>query len=451
MGTKISRHQLQQAAKFNEIPKMRESFRRRLSRSLSTSLIHLANTSEIQASLFTAVEKGDVDFAKVLLRSKGVRAKINEKNKDQQTVLYIAVVKGNLKLVELLLKHGANPNILCKVEMEIEDMINHVLAYSFLYGISIMDNVPYSLMSTNRTPLMEAAWLGLNNILKKLLRSKVAHTKVKDDYGNTAVHFATVQNQFLCLDLLLRNGANPDVANKCEALPVQYAACIGNIDILNLLIAHGCELSRDSANKYYSALFPRGTDALFNAVHFGNLNCAMLLLDNGADVHKMMKNLSEFWVDYKFFRVEDETIALPHTLKDNYNEDTKDLLITLLRANGKLEEPPNSFIQEHILHPAVRNHDYELVQLLCSLGLQATEQDYRCAAANDQEIYDWWKAFYKQPRSLKDLSRLKIRSTLKHNVVHNMEQLTLPTIMKNYITINSPSHYSHLVAAQEEE
>ena len=455
MGTRISSHQLQQPATFNEIPEMHEIFRRRFVSSRYTVLNNLADVTVFKVFfLFAAVEIGDVDLTSELLRKRGVRVKINEKNTDQQTVLYIAVLKGNLELVELLLKHGADPNVLCKFTMNIQ-IENSKRIYCFLYGsrslhnyTCYVDNVVY----TYRTPLMEAAWLGFNCILRKLLKSKLANNNVKDEYGNTAVHFATVQNQLLCLDILFNNGANPDVANDHESFPIQYAAVSGNMTLLKFLIAHGCEVSRDSANPSFSALFSSGTDALFNAVYFGHFDCAMLLLEVGADVYKTMKNIGKLWeYRYNYHPLHaDVTSISSFSLTLKYNEDKQNLLVNLVRAHGNLVEAPRTFIKRHILHPAVLNHDYTLVQLLFSLGLRATEEDYACAAANDQEIYEWLKELHKQPKSLKDLCRLKIRSNLGTNVLYNVQKLALPATLKNYITVDSPAHFSHLVATEEE-
>ena len=422
MGIMISRHQLQQAAKFNE-------------------------------QLFAAVKIGDLDSTRQLLRKREVRSKINMKNTDQQTVLYIAVLKGNLELVELLLKHDADPNVLCKFTMN-RKIENIRLNYYFLYGIQYFNYETSKCVSTFRTPLMEAAWLGFNCVLKKLLKSKLANTNVKDVYGNTAVHFATAQNQLLCLDLLFNDGANLDVANGHESLPVQYAAASGKMELLKFLIAHDCEVSRESANPSDIEIFPRGTNALFNAICFGNFDCTMLLLDIGADVEKTMKTIDKIEVvkDHRStfrMRLYPEYINL-RGYNAGYNEDMIKLLVNLLRAHGNLMEAPRYFIETHILRPAIMNHDYERVQLLSSLGLPATESDYIYAAANDQKIYNWLRELHKQPRYLKDLCRLKIRSNLGTNVLHNVQKLTLPTALKNYITVDSPAHFSHLMAVEEE-
>ena len=398
--------------------------------------------------LFAAVEIGDLTSTRQLVRKREVRANINMKNTDQQTVLYIAVLKGNLELVELLLKHDADPNVLCKFTIN-RKTENIELIYYFLYGIQDLNYDTSKCVSTFRTPLMEAAWLGFNCVLKKLLKSKLANTNVKDEYGNTAVHFATVQNQLLCLDLLFNDGANLDVANDHESFPVQYAAASGKMELLKFLIAYGCEVSRESANPSDLENFPRGTNALFNAVYWGNFDCTMLLLDIGADVEKTMKTIDKIVKDdrsnFKIILYADYI-----NLKMGYNEVIMKPLVNLLRAHGNLVEAPRYFIETHILRPAILNHDYERVQLLSSLGLPATESDYIYAAANDQKIYNWLRELHKQPRSLKDLCRLKIRSNLGTNVLHNVQKLTLPTALKNYITVDSPAHFSHLMAAEEQ-
>ena len=453
MGAHLAKERLKSSDNLKNIPRVRESFRKRLTRSLSASLVHLTNNRDNHTSLFTAIAARDVEYAKLLLKSKAGHAKINEKNKDEQTALFIAVQNGSLKLIELLLKHGANPNLWCKVELEMEDVYKHPLAFNFLCGGNIMDDISSGSVFTYRTALIEATWLDSTEVLQKLLKSKMARTKVKDDYGNTALNYATVLNHMKCLKLLLRCGANPNIANYNDGVPVHYAAVIGDVDIINLLIQHRCDLGKDAADKSFCALFPKGTDALFNALHFNNLTCAKLLLESGGDVHKTMKNLDEFWADYQFFTGDETNLDLPHTLKYSYTDSSRDILTLLLRANGEIELQKDSkisnYVHEHILHPAIRNKDYDLVHLLSTIGCQVTEADLRCAAANEPDIHDWWMEFHKTPRTLKDLCRLQVRSSMKSNVLHKVSKVELPPLLKDYITISSPAHFTQLHCEEE--
>ena len=60
--------------------------------------------------IFTAVEYNDIDKVNELLKKDP--SQINELNEEGLSLLHIAVIKANLKMVDLLLSYGADPNIL---------------------------------------------------------------------------------------------------------------------------------------------------------------------------------------------------------------------------------------------------------------------------------------------------------------------------------------------------
>ena len=63
-----------------------------------------------QSNIFYAVECNDLEKVEQLLKNDN--SKINDLNEEGLSVLHIAVIKGNLKMINLLLKYGANSNIL---------------------------------------------------------------------------------------------------------------------------------------------------------------------------------------------------------------------------------------------------------------------------------------------------------------------------------------------------
>ena len=69
---------------------------------------HLLNLS--QNNLFSAVEYNDLEKAEQILKNDP--SQLNELNDEGISPLHISVIKANLKMINLLLKYGANPNIL---------------------------------------------------------------------------------------------------------------------------------------------------------------------------------------------------------------------------------------------------------------------------------------------------------------------------------------------------
>ena len=70
------------------------------------------NTSNniINNNLFTAVEYNDIERVNELLKQDN--SQINELNEEGLSLLHIAVIKANIKMIDLLLSYGADPNIL---------------------------------------------------------------------------------------------------------------------------------------------------------------------------------------------------------------------------------------------------------------------------------------------------------------------------------------------------
>ena len=62
--------------------------------------------------LFTAVEYNDINKVSQLLSDPKIKLQINELNEEGISILHIAVIKANIKMIDLLLSNGADPNIL---------------------------------------------------------------------------------------------------------------------------------------------------------------------------------------------------------------------------------------------------------------------------------------------------------------------------------------------------
>jgi len=59
-----------------------------------------------------------------------------------------------------------------------------------------------------------------------------------DDYGNTALHLATIQNDYELVSLLLLKGANPNVRNQGNVKPRMIAKIMEYPDIYKILLMH---------------------------------------------------------------------------------------------------------------------------------------------------------------------------------------------------------------------
>ncbi|RDD42485.1 Ankyrin-3 [Trichoplax sp. H2] len=94
--------------------------------------------------------------------------------------------------------------------------------------------------------------------------------------NSTALHIAAWKGEGDALTLLLKNGADPNIANKLEERPIHYAAVEGNLYCVKKLREFGASVSPENM---------QGQTPLHEAVRFGHDNIALWLLRQGAAVN----------------------------------------------------------------------------------------------------------------------------------------------------------------------
>src|SRR5688572_6585463 len=99
--------------------------------------------------------------------------------------------------------------------------------------------------------------------------------------GTTALHWAVYRKDVELVEMLLDEGANPNIRNDYGASPMTVASEHGNYPIMKALVDAGGDI--ESANS-------EGQTLLMAVARTGNIETAKLLLDKGANV-----NASENW------------------------------------------------------------------------------------------------------------------------------------------------------------
>ena len=145
------------------------------------------------------------------------------------------------RLVELLLEHGADPNI------------------GNLGG---------------QTVLMYAALDGKIEILRRLLEHK-AEPDTQDLVRETAMFKAANNNEKRCIELLLDHQASTELSDMMDDTPLTVAVSCGFKDVTELL------LDRNASIEHQNKL---GCTALIIAAYEGYEDTLRLLIDHGADV-----------------------------------------------------------------------------------------------------------------------------------------------------------------------
>ncbi|MFM7603076.1 MAG: ankyrin repeat domain-containing protein [Pseudanabaena sp.] len=170
-------------------------------------LKRVCNTINQNTILLKAVRTGNLAATQKALSCK---ADPNAQEQNGETALMIASANNHVKIVKLLLSHGANVN-----------------GGSWIVG--------YPLMEASREGHLEIA---------KLLLEKGADVNIMSDEGFTALDAAIVKNQIEVVQFLLNKGANPN-RYVAGATPL-YDAGYGYTKVVSLLIKHGADVNAKS-------------------------------------------------------------------------------------------------------------------------------------------------------------------------------------------------------------
>lgn len=200
-----------------------------------------------------------------------------------QTPLNLAVsgARMNPDVVQLLLRHGADPNATniyggTPYSVAVDRGNTHGAALLLKHGAR--DN-PISLSA----PLRRAA---ISNQLAEataLIKRSPEMVQGHDDLRRTPLHFACAQAGLPLVELLLDHGADVHAADFADNTPLHGAAFAGNDDIINALVARKADVNQRNRQR---------VTPLHQAAYRGSALAVEALLRGGADV-KAVDNLGE--------------------------------------------------------------------------------------------------------------------------------------------------------------
>lgn len=146
------------------------------------------------------------------------------------------------EIVDILIRAGANPNILGE-----------------------------SLEAT--TALISAAQAGCRSSVELLIRAG-ASVDMRDRFGTTALFWAAIKGHTEVVEFLLRAYAEVDIMPPISGTPMCQAAVRGHINVVEILIQAGAQL--DIVSEF------RGHTPMCCAAEFGNINIVEILIQAGA-------------------------------------------------------------------------------------------------------------------------------------------------------------------------
>lgn len=223
------------------------------------------------------VEIGWLNGVKFLLE-KGV--KINVADHRNGSAFCVAVERGDFKMMDLLIKHGADVNFMdeywvpleCAAERQDIEVVRHLLSKGADVKV------------TGAKALMKAASRGKKAVVALLLAKGVdvnssARSSARGsgfyDTPTTALAEAAYSNHLDIAELLLRKGADPELQFH-YGTPLFKATSGGHVNMVKLLLQYGADPKHNDS--YW------GT-ALQNAVANTKYEIMKLLIDSGADIN----------------------------------------------------------------------------------------------------------------------------------------------------------------------
>ena len=192
---------------WNECPVLYYAVKHDQIESVKLLLEYCANVNGMYKSyhpLFIASAHGCNDIVEILCKH---RAFVNHINEKETTALSVASYRGHAKCVEILLKYGANHNMVNNaIPLYCACQNNHLEVARILLLAGANINCVYD----NTTPIIRACYD--NNIeLVKLLLAHNANIECRDTNGLTPLYCACVDKYYTIVELLCRHGAQIDV------------------------------------------------------------------------------------------------------------------------------------------------------------------------------------------------------------------------------------------------
>ena len=169
--------------------------------------------NQSQTPIFLAVQNNDIDSIKILLKYK---INVNHQRNSKSTPLYIACQNGYVDCAKLLLKNGANPFIY----NDFGNTSLHVACISNKFAIINL------IMSYKQNIHDFDKFINFQN---KLLK--------------TPLNLSCTLNRVYIAEILVKNGADPNIYDKDNRLPIHYTSMKESYRLIKILLEHNSDFT----------------------------------------------------------------------------------------------------------------------------------------------------------------------------------------------------------------
>jgi ankyrin repeat protein len=189
---------------------------------------------------------GNASHIALELLDKG--ADVNARNSSNTTPLYYAVEGGSVDLIDLLLKRGADPNVVTSTQNSI--LFSAVMRSSNPEVLQLLIKSGADLKFQDREGMTALHWAANGRKLDfvKLLVEGGADVNAKNFAGVTALHIAVTGDAYDIAEYLLNHGADPSATTANNVTPLHEA--VKDWRLVQLLIAKGAKVNAVTHDGY---------------------------------------------------------------------------------------------------------------------------------------------------------------------------------------------------------
>lgn len=295
-----------------------------------------------------------------------------------------------------------------------------------------------------RQALHIAASKGHIEFAKRLLEYG-ADVNTRDDDQRTPLHWAATYGNPVMVSYLLQVGAAVNIAQCDGFTPLHAATCLGHNNVCKVLIQHGAEINRTDRD---------GWSPFHTAVCYGHKSVVKTLLDAGASLSKLtndeenvvhiaassgklevLKLLVEQGADLNAVTMSGST---PFYLSIYYGEFEVARYLIKIGAYMYVTNDP----KKTPFYLAAAKCNLPFMFLMMEGGYDLSCEDWILQKDFPQVLHklpEFCNLLYRvgaNPRTLKNLSRLRVRKSLKYDedFENRLNQLHLPSCLKEYVS-----------------
>ncbi len=205
-------------------------------------VVEILNRSE-KGRLFKAINRGDFEAANRLIND---RVDLNKPNTDGYTPLCFAASHGNIKLLQSLIKAGADINKGNYIDGSTP--LAHAVKNGQAEVAQKLIDAKADLNKSDNdgdTPLCVAAYNGHAEVVQKLIDAKADLNKSDND-GDTPLYVATYNGHAEVVQKLIDAKADLNKSNNDGFTPLHIAAYLGDVEIVQKLINAGADINKKS-------------------------------------------------------------------------------------------------------------------------------------------------------------------------------------------------------------